>query len=161
MLRSWRRSGLGERTLEWEDLSSGPAPDAGAGPRRRVRVDGAGEPHAASQPSRAGDYYGAPVSPVPRMITTGDDNQTVVVGLGEYLVLALDSGFDWSGVEISDPSVLQAVAGATPPAGPQGVYYAGRAREATLSATGSVHCTPNVSCPQLARLFRVTIRVRG
>ena len=95
------------------------------------------------------------------MITSADDNQTVGVGLGDDLVLALDSGFDWSGIEVSDPSVLQAVAGATPPAGAQAVYYAARAGEATLSATGTVHCPPNVPCPLLARLFRVTIRVRG
>lgn len=101
----------------------------------------------------------ASVSQASLTITTADDNQTLVVSLGQYLVLALDSGFDWSNIEVSDPSVLQAVAGATPPAGAQGVYKAARDGEATLSATGTVHCQPNVPCPLLARLFRVTIRV--
>lgn len=135
--------------------SKGPAsPTPSASPTARVTPTAPAGPTPLASPT-------APVSHAPRMITSADDNQTVLVGLGEYLVLALDSGFDWSGVEVSDPSVLQAVLGATPPAGAQGLYYAARVGEATLSATGRVHCPPNVPCPQLARLFRVTIRVRG
>lgn len=102
-----------------------------------------------------------PMSRAPRAITTADDNHTIVVSVGDDLILMLDTGFDWSGFEVSDPAVLQATAGAALPASAQGMYHAARAGEATLSATGTVHCAPNVACPQLARLFRATIRVRG
>lgn len=94
-----------------------------------------------------------------RLITGADDNHTLVVQVGTILVLALDASFDWSGFTVSNPSVLRPYVVATPQAGSQGSYYAARAGEATLSATGTVHCQPNVPCPQLARLFRVTIRV--
>ena len=101
----------------------------------------------------------AAVSDAGRVITSADDNQTVVVSLGDALILALDAGFDWSGVRVSDPSVLQAVFAT--PADAQGAFVAAQIGEATISATGTVHCPPNTPCPLLARLFRVTIRVLG
>ena len=102
-----------------------------------------------------------PVSPAPtqRTITDADDRQTVVVPVGTVLVLALDTGFDWSDITVSDPTVLQPYTLAVPPSGSQAAYIAARPGEVTLSATGTVHCEPGVPCPQIARLFRTTIRV--
>ena len=82
-----------------------------------------------------------------------------MVRVGDYLTVALDTDFDWSNVKASDPTIVRAATGAQPPSGAQGEFVAVRPGETTLSATGTVHCDLGVSCPQLARLFRVTIRV--
>ncbi len=92
-------------------------------------------------------------------ITTADDQHTVTVSVGDTVILSLDSGFDWSNVEVADSLVLQVLGGPLPP-GAQAVFRAASAGTSAITATGTVHCPPNTPCPALARLFRVTVIVR-
>jgi hypothetical protein len=93
-------------------------------------------------------------------ITRADDGNTVVLRVGDHVLVQLGDEFDWS-VIVSDPSIVRRVPNVLVVRGAQGIYKAARAGETDLVATGGLHCAQNQPCPALAALFRVHIIVRA
>ncbi len=111
----------------------------------------------------ATDPVSPPVVPVPsggtRIVTLGDDGQTVALVHGTSFVLALDRAFDWR-VQIADEAIVSRDQHATSPPDSQGVYRAQQPGQTTLTATGDPTCFLAVPrCLAPSRRFRITVVV--
>jgi len=105
----------------------------------------------------------ATVAPGPagraRIVTLGDDGQTVALLHGTSFVLALDRAFDWH-VQIADEAIVSRDQHATSPPESQGVYRAQQPGQTTLTATGDSTCYHAVPrCLAPSRRFRITVVV--
>lgn len=97
-----------------------------------------------------------------RLITENDREATVHVGEKIELVLHAKNGMsNWSGVNVDDPAVLQAVpTGITAAKGVTIVgFRAVASGTATISSTATPLCSPGQACPALAMLFQVVVTV--
>jgi hypothetical protein len=92
-------------------------------------------------------------------VTNVANGQTLYIGVGQPLLVRLNSNNDWS-IAVDDDTLLQA---ATPadglPDGVQAEFSAIAPGMTTLRATGTAHCAPSQPCPQYAIQFSATIRI--
>ncbi len=117
----------------------------------------AGAPAAPGSPSAASTGEGT--------VTDTDENKTLTYHVGDTfeLVLHEQAGWTmWQNVTSSNPNVLQPMVD-TRAASVRGVTLA-RFKAATpgksdVTATAGMACSPGQACPQLARVWRVTIQV--
>lgn len=129
-----------------------------------VLSTGAGGP--LSQQTAAGAYtvvvpYVAadtvPATPT-ATVTLTDDGSTIQIHQGDRFLLMLGTDYNWD-VTVSDTSVLSRVPNVTVIRGAQGIYQALEPGTVTLTAIGSLVCSPGMPCPLFARVFRVTVVV--
>jgi hypothetical protein len=109
-------------------------------------------------PSPAPTRTPAPASAL-RTITLADDGTTVIVTVGERVLVELGVGLVWT-VRVDDPSVLVRVPGVTLVVGAQGLYAAARAGSTLVAAIGDAACRTAVPpCMVPSRSFSVTVVV--
>jgi hypothetical protein len=92
-------------------------------------------------------------------VTLANDLGTIQMQPGDTFLLMLGTGWNWD-VTVSDTSALRRVPNITVIVGAQGIYQALQPGTVTLTAIGSLVCSPGTACPLLARVFRVTVVVQ-
>ena len=95
----------------------------------------------------------------PTTITATDDGQTVQLAVGESFVLKLGEDLNWY-VQVADTHIVSRKIGVAMVRGAQGIYEAHATGRTELIATGTPNCAAGTPCPEIARLFRLTIEVR-
>lgn len=95
-----------------------------------------------------------------RTITLGDDGSTVVVAVGERVLVELGVGLIWT-VRVADQTVLVRVPGVALILGAQGLYTAARSGSTLVAGVGDAACRTAVPpCMVPSRAFSVTVVVR-
>jgi hypothetical protein len=115
---------------------------------------------AASGTPVSGTVPGAVVTPGSGGITLVNDRQTIVLNVGQQVLLNLGEGYDWT-VYIADQSVLSRAIGVMPIRGAQGVYVARQPGETLLTAAGNPTCRGQTPpCEMPSRAFQVNVVVK-
>ncbi|MBF6604466.1 MAG: hypothetical protein IVW53_02660 [Chloroflexi bacterium] len=95
-----------------------------------------------------------------RTITLGDDESTVVVAVGERVLVELGVGLVWN-VRVADQTVLVRVPGVALILGAQGLYTAAKPGSTLVAGVGDAACRTAVPpCMVPSRAFSVTVVVR-
>jgi hypothetical protein len=81
------------------------------------------------------------------------------LAVGESFVLKLGKDFNWD-VQLADDHIVSRKIGITMVRGTQGIYEAYAPGRTKLTATGTPNCGAGTPCPELARLFQLTIEIR-
>lgn len=126
---------------------------AGGGPLSQQPATGA---YTVVVPNVAADTV--PVTPI-ATVTLADDGSSIQMHPGDTFLLMLGTDYNWD-VTVSDTSVLRRVPNITVIRGAQGIYEALQPGAVTLTAIGSLVCSPGTPCPLLARVFRITVVVQ-
>ena len=93
------------------------------------------------------------------MITTADNNGTVVVTKGQHVAVQLGDSMNWL-LNFEPDTILTRVKNIMVTRGEQGLYTATDVGTTTLSATGSPICNANEACPMYLMVMKTTIVVR-
>ena len=151
--------GLGPST------TTGPvAEEAGpsaAAPSPAPSSAGAAASGAAAGPATAASSAGPPPAAT---LGPADNGRTIFVTPGQTLAVDLpaSSGSRWSAPQSSDQEVLLTQSSSSDPAtgSAAGTFRAVSAGNAVVTAGESARCAPGQACPQVVRLWEITVRVR-
>jgi hypothetical protein len=92
-------------------------------------------------------------------LTDADNGATRTFAVGLTVSLMLDPAYDWT-FTVSDPSILQPLP-IPLSRSLQATWIVQKPGQATISATGAVHCDPGMACILLAREWKATLVATG
>src|SRR5450759_1892266 len=126
-------------------------PAASAKPENTATVIPAGSPTLEYTPSTV------PSEPAPVTITLANNNQSIILQVGQRFLLQLDDSNRWN-VNIDNQDVISRLVNISVVKGAQGVYEAHKTGNALLSAVGTPVCDPTQGvCSHLAIGFALQI----
>ena len=129
-------------------------PAASAKPENTATVIPAGSPTLEYTPSTV------PSEPAPVTITLANNNQSIILQVGQRFLLQLGDSNRWN-VNIDNQDVISRLVNISVVKGAQGVYEAHKTGNALLSAVGTPVCDPTQGvCSHLAIGFALQITVQ-